>query len=627
MNRALKRLIKKYFPESSMDYKTQKFINEIEIMVSEEDKQKRLMENAINASSQELNEINISLKNDKAFLNRVIAQQNALFDASQEAIFSFTNENIINKMNQAGLEFLNLGRSPRKGEILTCDLFMNQILNKCVFSNEIQPIRDNPQANIQGKFETVKGRIMEYYSVPEICDGERIGRVWCCRDITDIEKNQDLLSYQANHDDLTSLPNRLMLLECLEDAIFSAKENNEEVAVLFIDLDDFKKINDTAGHEKGDEYLIEFSSRLNESLRVIDMFGRLGGDEFLIILEGIKDKEDVVKITEKIIRTCNEPFFIDGKEYHMSCSIGIAMSPSDSISPKELIRLSDMAMYQSKKLGKNQYQFFDKSLEKIALNRVILENDLRKAIKNNDFTLHYQPKINLESNEICGVEALIRWNKEGSKLIFPDQFIPVAEDTGLIRNITYWLIKEACNTLKRWEESVLNNASLSINISANDFSDNYFIESALKIIDESDIDTSLLEFELTESVLFEDIESAKENIRKLKSRDIKISIDDFGTGFSSFSYLLDMEIDFLKIDKSFVMGAINDAKAKAIVKSIIDIGINLGLKVVGEGVESNSEMSFLRKEGCHIGQGYFMSRPIPEDDLLAYAEKEQKIAI
>ena len=621
MNRSLNRLITKHLCGMEAVPKVSAFINDVNDYFKQEEEAKLFMEKSIKLSSDELNQINSSLKDDKTKLKRIIAQQEALFHASPEAIFSFTNENIIDRMNQAGLDFLSLNREVENDEVLTCELFMARIFDREKFSREIQPIRDNVESIISGKFQTIDGKTIQYYSVPEMCEGERIGRVWCCRDVSQTERHQQLLKFQANHDPLTGLPNRMMLLDSLSDAIFSAKENKDNVAVLFIDLDDFKKINDTAGHGEGDKYLVEFTSRLNESLRVTDIYGRLGGDEFLVILESIKNHSDIIKVTNKILDICKVPFYIKDKQYHMSCSIGISTSPKDSINPDELIRKADMAMYQAKKLGKNQWQFFNSTMEEGALKRVLIENDLRVAIENKDFVLHYQPKINLETNSICGVEALIRWNRDGNQLIYPDQFISVAEDTGLIREITYWLVNEACSTLKKWENTVLSDVSISLNISAIDFADSKFIENVFNIIELSKISSSLLEFELTESVLFDDIASAKENIRKLKSKDIKISIDDFGTGFSSFSYLLDMEIDFLKIDKSFVMSANKDIKAKAIVKSIIDIGINLGLKVIGEGVESNNEMDFLKEEGCHIGQGYFMSRPVPEPMLLEYAEQ------
>lgn len=619
MNRILSRLEKKYLSSFEKDKNISEFLSEIDDVLTQKNKDVEFIQRTLRLSSEELNEINSSLRNDKAELSRIISKQKALFDASQEAVFSFNLNNEIDHLNHAGLHFLHLDEALNH-KVLTCELFMRRIKDREKFSEEINPIRENEMSIVQGIFETIDGRFHEYYSVPERLGNVLIGRVWCCRDITDIRRNESLLEHQANHDALTNLPNRMMLNNFLDHAIASSKRSNTKVAVIFVDLDDFKKINDTAGHQEGDRYLIEFSEKLKVCLREEDFFGRLGGDEFLIILENITDATDIIKINEKILSLCKKPFYVSEKQYHISCSIGVSISPDDSISSSELIRKADMSMYQAKKMGKNKYHFFDKNLESIALNKVLIENDLRSAIENDEFVLHFQPKIDFKTSSISGVEALIRWQK-GDDLIYPDQFIPVAEDTGLIREITYWLIKECCKKLSSWEDTVLDGISMSLNISAIDFSDNFFIENAFKIIDESKVNCSLIEFELTESVLFEDLSSAKENVKKIKSRNINISIDDFGTGFSSFSYLLDMEIDFLKIDKSFVMSALRDKKAKAIVKSIIDIGINLGLKVVAEGIETEDDFSFLESEGCHLGQGYFMSRPLAERNLIKFAEE------
>jgi diguanylate cyclase (GGDEF)-like protein len=628
MNRILNRLIKKYLSSHGDDRKVMSFVKEVKKVSVQQEEHRQMIVRTLKISSEELNEINFSLKEnlsknkvDNQKLEKIIAKQNALFDASNEAIFSFNNNNEIDKVNQAGIDFLDLPDDILNSGNVTCEYFMRKISDREEFSYDISILKEDKLEIVQGFFESIDNKYYEFYSVPEVIEGERIGRVWCCRDITTIRKNEELLKYQVNHDTLTNLPNRLMLLESLEHAVNMSKRHGNKVAVLFIDLDDFKKINDTAGHQEGDRYLIEFSDKIKSGLRDGDILGRLGGDEFLVILEDINDYNDIIKVTNKILNICNNPFYVNDKQYFISCSIGVCVSPDDSSISEQLIRKADMAMYQAKKSGKNKYHFFDKKLEKIAFNRVLIESQLRDAIKHNDFVLHYQPKINLFDNKICGVEALIRWKKNTGVIVYPDSFISIAEEAGLIRDITYWLIKEACRNINDWKGTVLDGVPISLNISAVDFSDSCFIKNAFDIIEESGVDPELLEFELTESLLFNNIAEAQENIAKLKSKKIKISIDDFGTGFSSFSYLLDMEIDYLKIDKSFVIGAHNDKKAKAIVKSIIDIGTNLGLQVIGEGIESINEMNLLKEEGCHIGQGYHMSKPIPEDDLLIYASK------
>lgn len=628
MNRLLKRLTKRHLEKFKNDQSINNFIDDITKIFAQQEEEREFMERVLTLSSSELNEINQSLKENldqnkenQRYLEKLVAKQNALFNATTEAIFSFNPDNEIEALNQAAIEFLDIETSEvNKEEVLTCDLFMDRLAERDAFSNDIAEIRENKLAMVHGFFPTIDGRYHEFYSVPEVVDGELIGRVWCCRDITEVRKNEKLLKHQANHDALTGLPNRTLILDVLNHAIEMANRHNSKIGLLFIDLDDFKKINDTAGHHEGDRYLVEFAKRIQTSLKTGDILGRLGGDEFVVILEDIVDVSDIVQINERILKLCEEPFYIKDKKYYMSCSIGISLSPDDSSDSSELIRKADMAMYQAKASGKNSYHFFDEKLEQIAFNSVLTDNQLREAIHKEHFVLHYQPKICLSENKICGVEALIRWQKTPTELVYPDAFIHIAEKSGLIKEITYWLLVKTCQTLKQWQETELENLSIALNISAIDFADPLFAEQVLAIIQQHDVDPSLIELELTESILFNDIESVQEKITLLRAHGIKLAIDDFGTGFSSFSYLRDMELDFLKIDRSFVQHINHDVRSRAIVKSIIDIGINLGYKVIAEGIESSSVMDMLALEQCHVGQGYHFSKPVTEDILLQYVQ-------
>ncbi|MFT6692912.1 MAG: diguanylate cyclase (GGDEF)-like protein, partial [Colwellia sp.] len=513
MNRLLKRLIKKHLQRFNNHKDIKDFISGIEDIFAQQQDEREFMERTLTLSSTELNEINNSLKENLAknekirrHSEKLIAKQDALFNASTEAIFSFSPDNVIEKLNQAAIEFLDLDvEKLNDDEVLTCDLFMDRLVNHASFSLEIQPIRDNDLAAVHGFFETIDHRSYEFYSVPEVVDGEFSGRVWCCRDITDVRKNEALLKHQANHDALTDLPNRSLILDVLKHAIAMGQRHNSKVGLLFIDLDDFKKINDTAGHQEGDRYLIEFANRVQSALKIGDIIGRLGGDEFVVILEGIMEISDVIQINERILRLCKVPFYIKDKEYYMSCSIGVSLSPDDAVSSEELIRKADMAMYQAKESGKNTYHFFDEKLAKIALNSILIDGQLREAIKEENFVLHYQPKICLKDSSLCGVEALIRWQKTSSELVYPDLFINIAEKNGLIRDITQWLLNQACLTLKKWENTSLANIPMSLNISAIDFADPYFVEQVFQLIDKYNINPALLELELTESTFFNDI--------------------------------------------------------------------------------------------------------------------------
>lgn len=435
--------------------------------------------------------------------------------------------------------------------------------------------------------------------------------------ITEIQNSQELLKHQAYHDDLTGLPNRINIMNTIHHALALAKRHQQECAILFIDLDDFKKINDTAGHNEGDRFLIEASKRLKSILRESDTLGRLGGDEFIIILENIASGTQITDIYSRALKSLSAPFIVDGNPYVVSCSIGISDFPQDGTTAEELIRKADMAMYQAKKLGKNRFHYFDESLERLAIHRVKTEENLREAIENNEFVLYYQPKIqiNHQQEKLVGVEALIRWKKEDGTIIYPDSFIPIAEKCGLIKNLTKWVITESCRQLKQWENTSLANIPISVNISAIDVADNGFVDSTLSILEAYDTPGHLINLELTESVFFDDIDTVNYKLEKLHNNNITISLDDFGTGYSSLSYLQDLQIDYLKIDKSFIMGMSNNKKSLAIVKSIIDMGKNLGLTVIAEGVETLEDKEILIKADCHIAQGYLYSRPIEASQL------------
>jgi diguanylate cyclase (GGDEF)-like protein len=435
--------------------------------------------------------------------------------------------------------------------------------------------------------------------------------------ITEIQNNQDLLKHQAYHDSLTALPNRINIMNTIQHALALAKRHQQKCAILFIDLDDFKKINDTAGHSEGDRFLIEVSKRLQSILRESDTLGRLGGDEFIIILENIASSTQITKIYNRALKSLSTPFIVDGNPYVVSCSIGISNFPQDGKTAEELIRKADLAMYQAKKLGKNRFHYFDESLERLAIHRVKTEESLREAIKNNEFVLYYQPKIqiNLQQEKLVGVEALIRWKKEDGSLVYPDNFIPIAEKCGLIKSLTKWVITEACKQLKLWKSTNLANIPISVNISAIDIADHRFVESTLSILETYDTPGHLINLELTESVFFDDINTVNFKLEELHRNNITISLDDFGTGYSSLSYIQELQIDFLKIDKSFIFGMSKNKKSLAIVKSIIDMGNNLGLTVIAEGVETLEDKETLIKANCHIAQGYLYSRPIEASKL------------
>lgn len=633
MNKVLKRLLKKHFAELADQESLQALFESFSEVLNQQDEDRVMLERSLMLTSDELNDINHQLRTQleevkgvSSKLEKSAVKLEALMNASPEAIISFQMNGSIEQANLAALEFigLNYEQAINLTSKQTLKIFLDRISNPGEFKKEIRYGDATFTTKQSGYFNTNDGRHFHYQSEPEVFEGNTIGRVFCFRDITDIKKNQELLKHQAFHDSLTGLPNRSFLTESLEHAIKIAKRNKHRTAVLFIDLDDFKKINDTAGHEQGDLFLKDVSTRIQSTLRESDILGRLGGDEFLIILEDITNQNQAIEIHDRILKLFEKPFSIQGNQYVVTCSIGISLYPQDGLYPDELIRKADMAMYQAKKLGKNTFHYFDDSLERIALHRVKLESDLRKAIKENEFKLHFQPKVSLLTEQIEGVEALIRWHKSDNDIVFPDRFIPLAEDMGLITDISLWVIKETCQTIQRWNSPQLQDISISVNLSAIDFINDEFIDEALAIIHDHKIDPKRIEVELTETVLFENTHKINSALLKLKEQNIKISIDDFGTGYSSFSYLQSLHIDYLKIDKSFVMGLKDKPKSLAIVKSIIDIGSNLGLSVIAEGIETRYELNQLMISGCHMGQGYLFSKPVNEGHIIEYIEAKNK---
>lgn len=640
MHKLLARLVKRHLPADIESSRIDRLLSSVSDSFSEHDEDRYMSERSMMLMSTELNEINQALQSQliknqeaKKQVEENLVKQLALLDAIPEAVIGFKPGGKVAQMNRAGLELMGLPEAEfraNSGE-KNLQIWLSMLVDPRDYVKSLDRIRSDQSLQLHGYVELKDGRYFEYHSIPEFLNGKYLGRVWCWRDLSKMKQHQEKLKHQAFHDSLTGLPNRMFILESLSHAITLAKRNQNSVAVMFIDLDDFKKINDTAGHEIGDRFLIEISQRLSRDLRESDILGRLGGDEFLIILEGIDHSYQIGQVRDCILRSLGEPVALDNTHYVVSCSVGVSLFPGDGDKPEELVRKADMAMYQAKESGKNSFRYFDPSLESLALKRMDIERKLREAIANQEFSLMYQPKVCLETSDTTGcpnsasvasVEALIRWNRPDGETIYPDQFISVAESIGLIQSITLWVLKTACKKLKQWKGTVLEPLSISINISAVDLRSRNFSNAVNTIVENYGIDASKLELELTESVLLDEKSKAKENLVRLRESNIKLSVDDFGTGYSNFSYLQDLDIDFLKIDRSFIAGVDKNKKSAAIVKSIIDIGDNLGIKCVAEGVENALELSCIRDMGCALCQGYYYSPPMIEAKLLEYMSQE-----
>ncbi|WP_111979032.1 sensor domain-containing protein [Algibacillus agarilyticus] len=608
------------------------FLDHISEAFDQADDDRKMLEHSLQLTSNELNDINGKLNNQleqvKGFQHEtenMLIKQKALLDASPEAMFSFNLAGEIVQINQSGCDFFNkeeIEIVAMTGEDVLV-MILKKVLEPDEFLAKINPMFNSKHARLHGFINTLDEKTYEYYSVPELAGDRYIGRVWCCRDITNIKRQEALLKYRAYHDTLTDLPNRTFLIETLEKNIILSERNKARMAVIFIDLDDFKKINDTVGHAAGDNFLKTITIKLNRILRKGDVLARIGGDEFVLVLESRNEGElyeEFDTAVKRLLAVFQSPFIVKGKRFVVTCSAGMARFPEDAKQANELIGKADMAMYQAKRQGKNKVVMFDSSLEENIQHRIYNEEKLHHAIKNKEFVLHYQPQIDIKTGNLIGVEALIRWEISHGELIYPDQFIGLAEEMGLISRITELVLETVCERREAWRTiPTLANVPISINLSALDFNNDQFIQNVFEIMGTYNFDSSLLEFELTETAVFDDLEKVRNVLSKLKQHFVKIAIDDFGTGYSSFSYLQDLDIDYLKIDKSFVQDLQQNKRSVAIVKSIIDIGVNLGLTVIAEGVETEEDAAFLKAHGCHIGQGYLYSKPVPEQQLIAYA--------
>ena len=434
-------------------------------------------------------------------------------------------------------------------------------------------------------------------------------------DITARKSYEVQLEYQATHDTLTGLPNRCMLNDRLLQCINFATRYKNKMAVAFLDLDQFKLINDSMGHEVGDQLLLIMSQRLSACVREVDTVVRIGGDEFVILLSNIDGLHDIVTTMQRILTSVAEPCEIHGLNYLVTCSIGISVYPDDGVEPSVLLKNADSAMYEAKKAGRNNYQVYTQALNEALAERVMLEYELRQALENQEFILHYQPKMDFASGTICGAEALIRWQPQGKALIAPTRFIEIAEETGLIEKIGEWVLLHACSNVVQLKRQTGQYLPIAVNVSARQFKQTQLPNMIQSILSKTGLPAEYLELEITESTLIDDAAKFIETLHALKTLGVKLAIDDFGTGYSNLAYLKDFPIDRLKIDKVFVSNLESDPKNLAILKAVVVLGHSLQLRVVAEGVETEYQYDFLKSIGCDELQGHYFSMPLPEAEF------------
>lgn len=448
-------------------------------------------------------------------------------------------------------------------------------------------------------------------------DGAILGVVLVFHDVSDARQMAQKMTYLAEHDYLTDLPNRLLLTDRITQAISAAKRRQSKLAILFFDIDHFKRVNDTLGHEVGDQLLKVLSKKLQMCIRASDTLSRQGGDEFVVLLPELTDDAVPAEIAQKILFTIKDPISIANHELFITASIGIAVYPDDGDSVDVLTRHADAAMYHAKNSGRNNYQFFTQEMSARVAAQLTMENSLQKAISNNELQLFYQPKVSIKTGKIIGAEALIRWLHPQWGMMMPDRFIKIAEDSGLIKGIGHWVLREACTQNKKWQDAGLPEIPIAINVSVVELHHAHFSQEVIKVLLQTGLQPYNLELEVTESVAIQSEVTVIHDLNRLKEMGVRLSVDDFGTGYSSLSYLKLLPVNTIKIDKSFIRDIQIDANDAAIVTAIIKMSQSLGLTVIAEGVETQAQLEFLKSHDCDEMQGYLFSRPLPADEFAA----------
>ena len=463
---------------------------------------------------------------------------------------------------------------------------------------------------------------LEFLTVSAVRDtrGKATHYVGVFSDITKAKESQEKLDHLAHHDPLTALPNRLLFHDRLQHALQRASRDGEQLALLFIDLDRFKNVNDTLGHHIGDELLKQVAKALLDRLREGDTLARLGGDEFIVLLENIDNQYDASLVAEKLVQMFEEPFMVAGHELFVTCSVGISLFPDDAADLNMLIRNADVAMYQAKARGRNGFSFYAPSMTGEGVERLRLETFLRRSIEKEEIFLNFQPQVEIDTGRLVGVEALVRWNHPELGLIPPIRFIPLAEDTGFINQLGKWVLHEACRQMVRWQDAGLHVPKIAVNLSAKQFERGSIVNMVADILRDTGLEPQRLQLEVTESVIM-NTGDAMVFINDLHSIGVALAIDDFGTGYSSLAYLKQLPVQTLKIDRSFIKDISTDANDEAIAIAIIQLGKSMNLSVIAEGVETEEQAAFLLRHGCNLAQGYFYSRPLLADDILTRWKK------
>lgn len=555
-------------------------------------------------------------------LSDSLSRMRATLESSADGIVVLDSSGSINIYNNKFIQMWLLPDSVILGK--DSSMLFEYINSQLLSSNSIMPIitelSENQDKSALGILNLQDSRVYEYYSQPYTLENNSKARVWSFRDITKRASLEKELNYKATHDMLTGLPNRVLLLEKINNSIQLSDKNHNKFGILFLDIDRFKLINDSLSHEAGDEVLRQVSNRFQSIMRKGDTLARLGGDEFVIIINDVKTEQDLNVFATKLLAVLKDPLTVQEHELHITASVGISIYPNDGRNIDELLRNADNAMYLSKELGANQFNFYTQELNKKNVDKLEKEASLRQAITHNEFVLFYQPQIDLHSGKLVSVEALIRWKHPTDGIILPMDFIPLAEESGLIIPIGEWVLRTACAQIKKWQSSGLPLIRVAVNVTTKQFRLYDFVKTIKTILEEYDLDPQYLEIELTENMLINNLDMIN-MIMDLKKLGVQISLDDFGTGYSSLNYLRELPIDRIKIDQTYVQNIDSNRGDDVIIKAIIAMASSLKLEVIAEGVETKRQIDFLQSEKCKDVQGYYFSKPLSSTDCEEYIKR------
>jgi diguanylate cyclase (GGDEF)-like protein len=560
----------------------------------------------LRVADRRLNEIRGLIGNDAVELQRIGALQSSI--AARSAEFEHTLALLTKGDRPGALKAISTEGSRRNLEG-TYELFRQLSAKQdALFMQRTRQLQENSHFSFATQYiATFFGLVflgLIYYLV--------------YRDITVRRQTEEKLRIVATHDPLTALPNRTLLHERLSHALAKAQRHGRQLAVLLIDLDRFKHVNDTLGHEAGDTLLQAAARRFYDCLRETDTMARQGGDEFVVLMDELSDREPITRVSQRILDAMAEPFVIEGQEIHVTASVGISVYPDDG---RTLLRNADLALYRAKEKGKNNYQFYSAQIDNHSRERLALESALRRALERDELRLHYQPKVDVAAGHVCGMEALLRWQHPQMGLVAPGRFIPIAEESGLIGPIGAWVLKTACMQNRAWQRQGVGRFPIAVNLSPRQFAEESLLDDIKSALAESGLVALDLELEITESMVMNDPEQAVNILRRLKDLGIRVAIDDFGTGYSSLAYLKRFPIDSVKVDRSFVEDIPQDVDSMAITQAVIAMAHSLRLKVVAEGVESEAQLSFLRGEGCDEIQGHYFSEARAASEIAGIMRK------